>query len=59
MQERVHLVHGIFCIESKVDSGTRIFIRVPFVAEMLIPENGVEVVSTSAPVAAMGRIDAL
>jgi hypothetical protein len=52
-------VHGIFCIESKVDSGTRIFIRVPFVAEMLIPENGVEVVSTSAPVAAMGRIDTL
>jgi PAS domain S-box-containing protein len=52
MHERVHLVHGIFRIESKVDSGTRIFIRVPFVAEMLIPENGVEVAATSAPVAA-------
>ena len=42
MQERVHLVHGIFTIESKVDSGTRIFIRVPFVEEILILENGVE-----------------
>jgi PAS domain S-box-containing protein len=52
MQERVHLVHGIFRIESTMDSGTRIFISVPFVAEMLIPENGVEFASTSAPVAA-------
>ena len=42
MQERVHLVHGTFAIESKVGSGTRIFIRVPFVEELPILENGVE-----------------
>jgi PAS domain S-box-containing protein len=39
MQERVHLVHGIFTIESKAGSGTRISIRVPFVEEILILEN--------------------
>ena len=42
MQERVHLVHGIFAIESKVGSGTTVFIRVPYVEEILIPENGAE-----------------
>jgi signal transduction histidine kinase len=42
MQERVHLVHGIFAIESKAGSGTRIFIRVPFVEERLILENEVK-----------------
>ena len=29
MQERVHLVHGIFTIESTVNGGTRILVRVP------------------------------
>jgi signal transduction histidine kinase len=33
MQERVHLVDGIFLIESKVGSGTRILARVPWVVE--------------------------
>jgi PAS domain S-box-containing protein len=31
MQERVHLVHGIFAIESKVNYGTKIWVRVPLV----------------------------
>jgi PAS domain S-box-containing protein len=31
MQERVHLVHGIFTIESAEDDGTRILVRVPLV----------------------------
>jgi PAS domain S-box-containing protein len=34
MQERIHLVHGIFTIESTVKSGTKILVRVPLVAEM-------------------------
>jgi PAS domain S-box-containing protein len=34
MQERVHLVHGTFTIESAADSGTRILVRVPLLAEM-------------------------
>ena len=42
MQERVHLVHGTFAIESKLDSGTRVSIRVPYVEEISIPENAVE-----------------
>jgi PAS domain S-box-containing protein len=33
MQERVHLVDGIFLIESKVGSGTRILARVPWVVK--------------------------
>jgi PAS domain S-box-containing protein len=33
MQERVQLVHGVFTIESTVDSGTRILARVPLLAE--------------------------
>jgi signal transduction histidine kinase len=33
MQERAHLVHGIFSVESKPGKGTRIFAAVPFVAE--------------------------
>jgi PAS domain S-box-containing protein len=33
MEERVHLVHGIFTIES-TDSGTKILVRVPLDAEM-------------------------
>jgi PAS domain S-box-containing protein len=31
MQERVHLVHGIFSIESQMGGGTRILVRVPLV----------------------------
>jgi signal transduction histidine kinase len=31
MRERAHLVNGVFTIESKVNSGTRIFVRVPLV----------------------------
>jgi PAS domain S-box-containing protein len=34
MQERVHLVHGTFSIESTVNGGTRILVRVPLAAEM-------------------------
>ena len=34
MQERVHLVHGIFTIESTVNGGTKILVRVPLAAEM-------------------------
>jgi signal transduction histidine kinase len=34
MQERVHLVHGIFTIESTPNSGTKILVRVPLGAEM-------------------------
>jgi PAS domain S-box-containing protein len=30
MQERVHLVHGIFSIESQVSYGTRVLVRVPW-----------------------------
>jgi PAS domain S-box-containing protein len=33
MEERVHLVHGIFAIESAVNSGTKIVARVPLAAE--------------------------
>ena len=33
MQERVHLVHGRFAVDSKPGKGTRIFAAVPFVAE--------------------------
>jgi signal transduction histidine kinase len=33
MQERIHLVHGRFAVESKPGKGTRIFAAVPFVAE--------------------------
>jgi PAS domain S-box-containing protein len=33
MQERAHLVHGSFSVESKPGKGTRIFAAVPFVAE--------------------------
>jgi signal transduction histidine kinase len=33
MQERIHLVHGRFAIDSKPGKGTRIFAAVPFVAE--------------------------
>jgi signal transduction histidine kinase len=34
MPERVHLVHGIFTIESIPNSGTKILVRVPLGAEM-------------------------
>jgi PAS domain S-box-containing protein len=34
MQERVHLVHGTFTIESTVNGGTKILARVPLVAEI-------------------------
>jgi PAS domain S-box-containing protein len=33
MQERIHLVHGRFAVDSKRGKGTRIFAAVPFVAE--------------------------
>jgi PAS domain S-box-containing protein len=33
MQERIHLVHGRFAIDSKPGKGTRIFAAVPFVAQ--------------------------
>jgi hypothetical protein len=33
MQERAHLVHGSFSVESKPGEGTRIFAAMPFVAE--------------------------
>lgn len=34
MQERVHLVHGVFTVQSTRDSGTTILVRVPLVAEV-------------------------
>jgi PAS domain S-box-containing protein len=34
MQERVHLVHGTFTIESTENGGTKIMVRVPLVAEV-------------------------
>jgi signal transduction histidine kinase len=34
MQERVHLVHGTFAIESMANRGTKILARVPLAAEM-------------------------
>lgn len=34
MQERVHLVKGVFSVESRVNRGTRILASVPLVAEM-------------------------
>ena len=34
MQERAHLVHGSFTIESTVNGGTKILVRVPLAAEM-------------------------
>jgi hypothetical protein len=34
MEERVHLVHGIFTIESTAVNGTRILARVPLGAHM-------------------------
>ena len=34
MQERAHLVHGSFTIESAVSGGTRILVRVPLAADM-------------------------
>jgi signal transduction histidine kinase len=41
MQERVHLVHGRFCIESKPWQGTRVIAAVPLVVEReRSPEEG-------------------
>jgi len=37
MQERVHLVHGTFTIDSTMSRGTRILVRVPLAAEMKAP----------------------
>jgi PAS domain S-box-containing protein len=34
MQERVHLVHGTFTIDSTANRGTRVLVRVPLAAEM-------------------------
>ncbi len=42
MQERVHLVHGVFVIESTVNGGTRILARVPLVREMQEVESTAE-----------------
>jgi signal transduction histidine kinase len=41
MQERVHLVHGTFAIESMANTGTKILVRVPLAPEMkaFVPEN--------------------
>src|SRR3984957_4185519 len=41
MQERVHLVHGTFAIESMANTGTKILVRVPLAPEMKasVPEN--------------------
>ncbi len=36
MQERVHLLHGLFAIDSKVNCGTRIRVCVPLVAAMKV-----------------------
>jgi signal transduction histidine kinase len=33
MQERVHLVHGTFTIESALSGGTKILVCVPLAAE--------------------------
>jgi hypothetical protein len=33
MQERVHLVHGTFSLESKIGKGTRIVAEVPMIAD--------------------------
>jgi PAS domain S-box-containing protein len=35
MQERAHLVHGIFTIESRLNGGTRILLRAPLVSELI------------------------
>jgi PAS domain S-box-containing protein len=41
MQERIHLVHGRFSVDSKPGKGTRVFAAVPFVPEEeSSPENG-------------------
>jgi signal transduction histidine kinase len=42
MQERAHLIHGIFTLESRVNSGTRILVRVPLVAETKASESAEE-----------------
>jgi PAS domain S-box-containing protein len=42
MQERIHLVHGIFVIETTVNGGTRILARVPVVTEMQEAESTAE-----------------
>jgi PAS domain S-box-containing protein len=39
MQERVHLVHGTFAIESTVNEGTWILARVPLAAEMNVEKT--------------------
>jgi len=35
MQERVHLVHGIFTIDSRVGRGTRILVCVPLTGQII------------------------
>ena len=42
MEERVHLVHGIFTIESTVINGTKILVRVPLGAQMKASSTVVE-----------------
>ncbi len=41
MQERIHLVHGRFTVDSKPGKGTRIFAAVPFVPENESPPEDV------------------
>ncbi len=48
MEERAHLVHGIFSVTSKVSGGTRIVIRVPLVAEMESSAAAAETPSVSS-----------
>jgi nitrate/nitrite-specific signal transduction histidine kinase len=39
MRERAHLVNGVFSIESKLNRGTRIFVRVPLVPAEKTPST--------------------
>jgi PAS domain S-box-containing protein len=48
MQERAHLVNGIFSVTSKVSGGTKIVIRVPLIAEMESSAAAAETPSASS-----------
>jgi len=39
MQERIHLVHGRFAVDSHPGKGTRVFAAVPFVPEEISPDD--------------------
>jgi PAS domain S-box-containing protein len=47
MQERIHLVHGSFSVESKPWQGTRIMVAVPLIAEKEAPPEDEDVVPES------------